>query len=99
MKELKGTEKQVAWAEDIRKKAIDWIEGRIQQYKDRNRENDTLIFNKNIEAGETMLEDMKEMLDKVEDASTIIGMRNKLAAESLQDIYRAYFMRLDLSRK
>ena len=99
MTELKGTQKQVAWAEDIRKNAIDWIEKRIQQYKDRNRENDTLIFNKNIEAAEIMLEDLKRMLDKVEDASTIIGMRNKLATESLQDIYKAYFMRLDLSRK
>ena len=99
MKELKGTQKQVAWAEDIRKNAIGWIEKTIQQYKDRNTENDTQLFNKNIEAGEMMLEDMKKMLDKVEDTSVIIGMRDKLAVKSLQDIYRAYFTRVDLSKK
>ena len=81
---MKGSEKQVAWAKDI-------IEGayRTLDCMDRNVARNTdgilgLVYDsKDVEAVRAWLH---SQLDNVEDASAIIGIRNRLDQTSLEKL-------------
>ena len=90
MKELKGSPKQVAWAEDIRKDAFDFINGCIENNKKKNEELGFGFFDKDIKAYEACLDAVTDFFNKVDDASVVINNRYNLSAKSLMEQCERY---------
>lgn len=91
MKELKGTPKQVKWANDIREDAFKFVNGCIENDKKKNKvPGFEGFFDKDIKAYEAFLEHMTKFFDEVEDASVIISNRYDLSAESIMSQVERY---------
>lgn len=87
---LKGTEKQVAWAEDIIRVARETVNSNIQTIKEQQ-EKYNAEFRKNELDGYTACgKSLEAMLSKVEDASQIISMREKLSSRSINEMVNEY---------
>jgi len=74
MKELKGTEKQIKWAEEIRKAMIERVEEQREAYK-----KFAARRNKDIDPTDNAVcDEMLAIIEKVENASTFINYRGAL---------------------
>ena len=72
--DLHGSEKQIKWAEDIRRKAVAEINGSIK----------ILSQPEAIAAYEEAGRQVKKVFDNITDAGRIIDIREKLSAESIK---------------
>ena len=82
--EMKGSEKQIKWAEDIIEKAMTSFDDMIKNY-DKFQANgvaDVLGYSK--KAVEAAKADMKAVFAQVDKASDIIDIRNKLTYDVLK---------------
>ena len=78
---LNGSEKQVQWAEQIRKNAIDTINNeRIKKYPS-NQKN----YQSDIESLQEIGKQLKEVLSKISNASQIIEKRNIFESSRILD--------------
>ena len=88
---LKGTEKQVAWAEDIIREARETISRNIEFKKqEEERNNVPGFFALEIEAFEKCGESLETMLAGIDSASKIIDMRSKLSSGSILRMVQEY---------
>lgn len=84
MKELKGTEKQIKWADDIRTSAINHCDINIKFAKENLEKNPNVeIYKDNIEFYTMAKNQLVEMFDKIEDAGEIINRREFFTADRI----------------
>lgn len=94
---LKGTEKQVAWAEDIVAIARRTISSNIEniknlqaEYTEKYGEGFKNFRQDELEAFEKCGESLEAMLANVDSAAKIIDMREKLSSRSILDMVNQY---------
>ena len=80
MKELKGSERQIAWAEDIRNKAIEALNSVVDYYNEKQLDG----FEKVAEEIQPGIDKLMSVIANVEDASYIIEHRNELNPQKMK---------------
>lgn len=94
LKKLNGTKKQVAWADEIRKDAIKFVKGAIENDKKQNEKIGFGFFDEEIEAYEKCLESLIEFFSKTDNASVIINNRVGFEPESIMKQVRRYMQKM-----
>ncbi|WP_300802338.1 hypothetical protein [uncultured Acetatifactor sp.] len=79
MPELTGTEKQVKWASDIRKQAVDAINASVKFYEDRLAKNPKIVaYQDEVRAAHETRKTLEAVLTQISSASKIIDGRGLL---------------------
>lgn len=76
---MKGTEKQIAWAEDIQKTALDALQRNIDRMKATN----VKSYERTIKAFEKCKEELLECFEKCDDAALYIKNRETFSSRSV----------------
>lgn len=98
MKQLKGSEKQIAWAEKIRNGAMETCEINIKLAKEKiERYPGVADFEYDLKAFENLKNQFESLFDDLEDASKIIDKRDVLSSNHV--IYMAGKIREEMKRK
>lgn len=87
---MKGTEKQIKWAEDIIREARETINCNVKNIKEQQEKYNCKWRQDEIEAFEMCGKSLEEMLSKTNDASQIINMRAKLSSRSIIEMVHEY---------
>lgn len=89
---LKGTEKQVAWAEDIIGEARRTIEGNIERIKVEQEKHGIPVMQDYLEAYARCGETLENMLSKIDSASKIIEMRDRISSREINRMVDQYVL-------
>lgn len=94
---LKGTEKQIKWAEDIIREARETIKNNIenikalqQEYSEKFDEEMKAFRQDEVEAYELCGKQMEAMLENIDSAAKIIDMREKLSSRNINKMVNDY---------
>ncbi len=77
---MKGSEKQIKWAEDIKKGAMDTLTNNLERMKNSGHEE---YYKITIQVFEELKKELEECFEKVDDAKVIIENRNKFASDTI----------------
>ena len=98
MKQLKGTEKQIAWAESIREESINTCDKNIELAKERiEKYPGVASYERDLKAYEEIKSQVVSVFDKIEDAAYIIDNRKSL--DSNRIVYLANQLILKMERE
>lgn len=89
-KTLKGTEKQVAWAEDIIASARGTIKTNIENIKAQQEKYNCKFKQDELEAYEKCSESLETLLAGIDSASKIIDMRYKISGGAIIEMVHQY---------
>lgn len=90
---LKGSEKQIAWAEDIIGEARRTVENNIALIKGIQEQHNLKVRQDELEAYELCGKQLEEMLANIDSASKIIDMRDQLSSANINKMVSEYCMR------
>lgn len=87
---MKGTEKQIKWAEDIIESARGTIKANIENIKAQQEKYNCKWRQDELEAFELCGKSLEELLDKVTEASQVIDMRHKISSHAIIEMVHEY---------
>lgn len=90
---LKGSEKQIAWAEDIIREARETVKNNIAFIKNLQEKHGLKVRQDELEAYELCGKQMEEMLANIDSAAKIIDMRDQLSSANINKMVSEYCMR------
>lgn len=90
---LKGSEKQIAWAEDIIREARETVKNNIAFIKNLQEKHGLKVRQYELEAYELCGKQMEEMLVNIDSAAKIIDMRDQLSSANINKMVSEYCMR------
>lgn len=92
MKELKGSEKQIAWANSIRNDAVNTMERNIKSYTERNEKAEGL-FAIEIAVWTELRNMVVSQIKDIDSAAKIIDIRSRLNSSFLADMAQAEILK------
>lgn len=85
---MKGTEKQIKWAQDIKDKFFRTIDLNISFYQEQlDKHPEVIEYQDDIDIFVNIKEDMEKALSHVDDAAKIIEMREMLSADRILFVF------------
>lgn len=87
---MKGTEKQIKWAEDIIESARGTIKANIENIKAQQEKYNCKWRQDELEAFELCSKSLEELLSKVTEASQVINMRHKISSHAIIEMVQEY---------
>lgn len=95
---LKGTGKQVAWAEDIMNIARETVNSNIKAIKEQQEKYNGQFRKDELEAYERVGQQLEAMFSKVTEASQIINMRSRLTGAFINEMVQEYVNMMQIKR-
>lgn len=87
---MKGTEKQIKWAEDIIRDARETIRRNIELIKALQEKHGYDVRQDELEAYEKCSESLEKVFASTEEAGAIIEMRNRISGRAINEMVNRY---------